>query len=97
MSNSMHTQGDWRVELPSEVGANSRRIFAGDEYIGTIGGSDQSMEAIEAVETSDDEAGRDHTPMEDRFFSIFIGNGFADTIVLHGWSGWSGRSKERFP
>ena len=37
-----------------------------------------SMEAIEAVETSDDEAGRDHTPMEDRFFSIFIGNGFAD-------------------
>lgn len=42
-----HTPGPWSVEGPSQNG-HCRRIFAGDEYVATVGGSDQPLAAIKA-------------------------------------------------
>ena len=41
----VHTPGPWEVLGPSQ-NSRCRRVFAGDEYIGTVGGSDQSIDTI---------------------------------------------------
>lgn len=43
----VHTPGPWEVRGPSQSG-HCRRIFAGDEYVGIVGGSDQLMRTIRA-------------------------------------------------
>lgn len=43
----VHTSGPWEVKGPSQNG-HCRRIFAGDEYVGIVGGSDQPMRTIRA-------------------------------------------------
>ena len=41
----VHTPGPWEVKGPSQNG-HCRRIFAGDEYVAIVGGSDQPMKTI---------------------------------------------------
>jgi hypothetical protein len=43
----VHTPGPWEVKGPSQNG-HCRRIFAGDEYVAIVGGSDQPMKTIRA-------------------------------------------------
>ena len=43
----VHTPGPWEVKGPTQNG-HCLRIFAGDEYVGIIGGSDQPMRVIHA-------------------------------------------------
>lgn len=44
-----YTQGEWRVSgIPTYDNANVMRVFAGAQYVGTVGGKDQAPEEIAA-------------------------------------------------
>jgi hypothetical protein len=43
----VHTPGPWEIKGPSQNG-HCRRIFAGDEYVAIVGGSDQPVKTIRA-------------------------------------------------
>lgn len=47
VQSAAHTPGPWEVVGPSQNG-HCRRIFAGNEYVGIVGGSDQPMRTIRA-------------------------------------------------
>ena len=48
MTKSRFTAGPWEVHGPTEEGSASKRVFAGNTYLGTVTNSDMSPEEIAA-------------------------------------------------
>ena len=48
MAESKFTPGPWEVTGPSEEGNESRRVFAGTTYLGTVANSDMSPAETQA-------------------------------------------------
>jgi hypothetical protein len=48
MAESKFTPGPWEVHGPTEEGSASKRVFAGNTYLGTVTNSDMDPEEIAA-------------------------------------------------
>lgn len=78
----VHTPGPWEVKGPSQNG-HCRRIFAGDEYVAIVGGSDQPMATIRA----------NADLVADAPAMLALIEELADHMILHGGGNWRQREK----